>query len=156
MKKGIFALVISMASMTAAHADGFRCTTEDKDLNIAVYNNTDPEAGTRNAAIMILSDPTIQYGRKTIAKFTDIKSTLSNQGAAFLAKVDLRVSESNRSGERILGTTLGQLATIALGVHFDYNHPILAGDMTTGRLVLTKRNGQQKAVAVECERYLKN
>jgi hypothetical protein len=139
---------------TSAFADGFVCQTVDGDLNVKVYNHTQAEYGTRTAAVMVVSDPTISHGRKTIAVFRN--ATLESDTLTFTAKVDMRFTESARGGELIAGTKLGQLKTIALDVDFTYGEPLADGETVDADLILTKRNGDVASVPVICERYLKN
>jgi len=156
MKKSILFIsaVISMAS-SVAMADGFVCRTEG-GLTVRAYNNVAPSAGTRNAAVMILSDDSIQYGRKTIARFTDVNGTVSNSGASYEANVDLRFNDSGRKGELILGTKLGELDRISVDVAFSYGAPVSAQELLAGTITATKRNGEIIEQALECSRYLKN
>jgi hypothetical protein len=154
MKK-ILTMIAMMAS-TGAMADGFVCTTLDGDLTVKVYNHTDADVGTRNGAVMILSDSTIQYGRKTIAKFDSDNEVLDNDGARYVANVDLRYNDSERAGENIGGTKLGQLDAIILDVAFSYGSPAEKGEIMPGTLKLLKRNGSKIRIDVDCERYLKN
>lgn len=151
------ALLISIAllSGTIAQADGFKCITES-GLNIKVYNHTQPASGTRNAAIMVVSDANVGLGNKTIASFSDVKNTLSSKSATYTAKVDLRVLESNRKGELIGGTKLGYLAALVLDVHFSYAAPLAHSEKTTAQLMLVKRDGQKLIEEAVCTRYLKN
>jgi hypothetical protein len=155
MKSTAFALAVAAASFvsTSAFADGFVCTSGD--LKVKVYNQTNPNAGTRNAAVMILSDESVQQGNKTIAKFT-APQTLSNDAASYTAKVDLRYGNSNRAGEYIAGTRLGQIDTITLDVEFSYNTPVDSGDYAMGLLTVVKRNGDVTELDMDCERYLRN
>jgi len=66
MKTIAFAL-IALSASAAAHADGFVCQTVAGDLNIKAYNNTDATSGTRNAAVMVLSDPSVSGGHGSSA-----------------------------------------------------------------------------------------
>src|SRR5665647_198611 len=119
MKTLISLLALSLS--TVALADGFKCEQREHAVNLQVYNKTQATAGTRNVAVMILSDATVAHGRKTIASFTADKSTVrSTGGTSYVAKVDLRVSESNRSGENVLGTKLGQIKEIRVNVAHSY------------------------------------
>jgi len=156
MKKTILFLsaVASLASQ-AAMADGFICSTED-GLTIKMYNHVQPALGTRNGAVMILSDDSIQYGRKTIARFTDVKGTLSNSGASYEANVDLRFNDSGRKGELVLGTKLGELDRVYVDVAFNYAAPVSTQELVAGTITATKRNGEIIEQALECSRYLKN
>ncbi len=155
MKTALIALM-AMGFSGAALADGFVCDTLDGVYTVKVYNHTQPTAGTRNAAIMIVSDNTIQSGRKTIATFESENGLLSSQSLRYVADVDLRFSNSNRSGENILGTKLGMVDTLTLDVNFSYDEPVSAGEEIAGKVIVAKRNGQKIKSALSCVRYLKN
>lgn len=150
------ATTLAFAGATKANADGFVCRTPQKDLAIQVYNHVHPEDGTRNAAILIAADTTINPGHRTIAIFRDTDTTLSNQGAQYIAEVKLDVADTSRRGELIGGTKLGYLKYIILKVDFSYAHPMNDGDLTKGQLTLLKRNRDTLDLYMECERYLKN
>ncbi len=152
--KALVAMMVMLASV-GAQADGFQCETLERDLNVKVFHNVQPSEGTRNVAVMVISDPAVQHGRKTIARFQQVNGTVANTGAAYHAKVDLRFSDSNAAGELISGTKLGQLATISLRVAFSYAYPVRKGETIPGALVLTKRDGQKIRRDVACVRYLK-
>jgi len=153
MKAIIFATVLATAM--SAQADGFKCETES-GLNIQVYNFTSPDMGTRTGSMMVISDSQIQYGNKTIAKFTAKKGTLTSSNLRYTANVDLRVSESNRKGELIAGTKLGYVDQIHLDVAFSYGRPQRAGSVLPAVLTVVKRNGTYVQESAVCERYLKN
>jgi hypothetical protein len=150
----------AMAGSTQARADGFRCETTDGSLAVKVFNHTAPSAGTRSAAVLVLSDPAVSHGRKTIASFSDTKSTLSSRGASYVANVDLRTVEARRKGELISvggqATKLGQLDEVRVDVDFSYANPVDAEDEVTGEITLVKRNGEKLYGDLECSRYLKN
>lgn len=153
MKHAIMTLILMAA--TPAFADGFRCNTVFGDLNVKVYNHTQPEEGTRNVATMIISDPSVQYGRKTIAKFSDINNTLSSKSAVYEAKVDLRFVDSRRGGENIGGTKLAELKKIIVDVDFSYANPVEDEAELPGTLTLVKRDGEELSSDLDCVRYLK-
>lgn len=154
MKKLIVAL-LALSTAPAVFADGFVC--ESRELNVKVFNHTDPAAGTRNGAVLVVADPNVvTAGLKTIASFTDAKGTLTNHGATYWANVDLRVAESARGGENIGGTKLRELQTIKLDVDFSYGAPVRAGEWLKGSVTLVKRNGASRTIALDCQRYLKN
>lgn len=154
--KTFVAVLLAMGISNVAVADGFVCDAEDGNLRVKVLNHVKPEEGTRNAAVMILSDTAISVGRKTIARFTDVKETLANSGAHYVADVDLRFADSRRKGELIGGTKLGQLDSILLDVAFTYAAPMEAGETTPAVLTLIKRSGDQIMLQMECTRYLKH
>ena len=151
----LFVSAIASLASVSAKADGFVCKT-DEGLTIKMYNHVQPEQGTRNASVMILSDDTISAGRKTIARFTDVKGTVSNSGASYEANVDLRLNDSGRKGELVLGTKLGELDRVYVDVAFRYGHLAASGELMSGTITATKRNGEIIEQALECARYLKN
>lgn len=152
--KNAIALVAALIA-TPAFADGFVCESQSKGLKVKVYNQTQPELGTRNAAIMVLSDMNVQAGRKTIATFKSTDSVLENDGALYTANVDLRFSESSRKGELIAGTKLGELDQVKLDVAFSYAEPVQEGEELYGKVTLIKRDSTKSSFAVLCTRYLK-
>lgn len=153
--KTFFATMI-LALSTTAFADGFKCEQAEHYINVSVFNKTDASAGTRNVAFMVFSDSSVNYGNKTIASFTSSKRKLGQNGTSYLAVVDLRVSESNRAGENILGTKLGKIKEIYVDINHNYSQPIEAGEEADGTISVVKRNGDVTTFDVTCTRYLKN
>lgn len=154
MKKAILAIA-SLLISTSAFADGFICENAEGTLRLKVFHKTQPELGTRNSAILIVSNPAISAGRKTIATFEADDAVLGNEASTYTANVDLRFRNSNRRGELIGPTKLGELKHIVLDVDFSYARPVPAGTELSGEVVLLKRSGEQEAVDVVCARYLK-
>lgn len=153
MKQLIF--LASLVLGLSAHADGFKCETES-GLIVQVYNQTQAGMGTRSGAVMVISDSNIKYGNKTVASFTAEKKTLSSKSLTYVGNVDLRVKESNRKGELLLGTKLGYVDQIALTVDFSYARPTAHGHVMAAELAVAKRNGDLVTEGAVCERYLKN
>lgn len=154
----VLSVVTIAASLLAANAkaDGFNCQTTGGDLNVKIFNHTDAEAGTRVAAVMVLSDPAVQGGRKTIARFQDVNGVLDSRSSRYEGNVDLRFSDTKRAGENILGTKLGELDVVIADIDFSYAAPVAAGADLEGSLILVKRNGSRIHAALNCARYLKN
>lgn len=153
MKKVLLVAALVLAA-SAAKADGFICETHDGVLKIKAFDQVQPELGTRNPAVLILSDNTVQYGRKTIATFAS-EQTLDGSAANYVARVDLRYNNSNTKGEYLLGTRLGELKTVAVDVEFSFASPVAKGRLLSGLITATKRNGQVIEQDLECTRYLK-
>ena len=158
MKKLILALIATAGFQ--AHADGFICDTFSGDTTVTVYNHVSPYSGTRTPAKMIVSDPRVQDGRKTIAAFTEANGTLSSlhnevPGLAFVGKVDLRYRDMARKGEYILGTRLGHVDTLRLDIDFSYGDNLENGELSEATITVLKRNGDVIEVDAVCERYLK-
>ena len=167
MSKSLSLVALVLTFVTgSAFADGFKCTTTTVEsrlkgeLNIKAFNEVNPELGTRNASVMVLSDPSVQYGRKTIATFKNSRlastGTLVNEGAVFMANVDSRVSGVERGGELILGTKLSELKSVKLDIAFSYARPVAEGAIVGAKLTLTKENGKKIVRMMDCTRYLKN
>lgn len=154
MKKVLLTIAMVLAANTAK-ADGFVCETLDGALKVKLFNEVQPEEGTRNPAIMVLSDARVQHGKKTIATF-ESSQTLEGSALHYVAKVDLRYNNSNTKGEYLLGTRLGELKKIALEVDFTYSQPVRSGQEMAGLITATKRNGDVIEQEVVCARYLKN
>lgn len=154
MKK-LIVLMIALAG-AQAQADGFRCYSQDRTLNVQVFNHVDANKGTRTAATMVLSDPRVQTGNRTIAKFESATGLLSSTELIYTAKVDLRYVDSRRKGEYIAGTRLGEIDTLDLYLGFSYGTGLEDGDWVPANLIVTKRNGQEVLMTMGCERYIKN
>lgn len=148
--------VIALATFSAsAQADGFVCQTDDGSLNVKIYNHVSPVNGTRNGAVMIVSDSSVSGGRKTIARFTEVNGRLSNRASVYVADVDLRFNDSARKGELILGTKLGYIHTITADLDFSYSAPVEHGADISGKLMIEKRDGSKIRADLACTRYLK-
>lgn len=155
--KSVFLSFGLLLATTPAFADGFVCQSLDGAINAKVYNNTAPQAGTRTAAVLVLSDTAVNAGNKTIARFTDANGTLDNESATYVANVDHRFNDSGRTGELIEGTKIGNLKTIKLKIAFSYAIPLANGSHVYGLLSLVRRNGGPNVlVQMDCARYLKN
>lgn len=157
-----FATVMMIAGMitgAAAQADGFNCQGRSTGIKIKLYNNTQPEMGSRKVAVMVLSNPEIASPNKTISKFNGA-NTLSYKGyGKYEAKVDFRFKDTGHPGELIGGTKLGQLKTINLDLNFSYNTldvELAKVSSVTGVIKYVKRNGDINSESVTCARYLKN
>ncbi|MCB0408382.1 MAG: hypothetical protein KDD34_09270 [Bdellovibrionales bacterium] len=139
-----------------SHADGFKCLSTDGELQVQVYNHVMPEEGTRTVAVMVLSNPQVQEGRQTIAKFSAENATLSSGSMVYTAQVDLRFRESRTKGEYLAGTRLGYVDSLNLNVDFSYSHPVKEGTLLPAVLTVTKRSGEVIEMGMVCSRYLKN
>jgi hypothetical protein len=158
MKALVFKAILAVAAISSASvfADGFTCENLDENVRIKVYDKVDADQGTRNVAVMVISDPSISNGKKTTAKFDADNQPVNNQGALYTAKVDLRFNNDNLKGRNFAGTKLGNVDTITLDVDFSYAQPIEDGEQVDGQLIVAKRNGtDDNKLSVTCVRYLK-
>ncbi len=150
MKKLLIA--IALVASQQALADGFFCQTLDGDLKIKIFNQTSPEVGTRTAAVMVLSDSSVSFGNKTIAKLSAAANTLSNDGTVYRGVVDLR---RLAGGELIAGTKLQYVKHIEVDVEFSYANPVAHGTVLRGMMTIQKRDGSEFSERLVCKRYLK-
>lgn len=155
MKALLLALALVSASVTA-RADGFDCQMSDEKLQLHIYNQTQPALGTRNPAVLVLSDATVAHGRKTIAVLRAEDGLLWKEDGKYVGKVDLRFKESDRKGENVAGTKLGYLKRIEIALDFSYADGLAEGAEVDGLVTFVKRNGETVTRDLFCVRYLKN
>lgn len=160
MKAIVIAIVAMMTAQ--AHADGFTCLAESGELKIKVYNYVNAQDGTRVPARMVLSNPNLNAGERTLAVFNSDSGTLevsqetSPLDTTYVGKVDLRFAELSAKEATVLGTRLADLATVSLAVDFKYGDNLAKGDQVEALITLAKRNGGVIREQAVCERYLKS
>jgi hypothetical protein len=154
---GFFTLAaINLVASTSVLADGFVCESIPGDIRVRVYNSTQPSVGTRTFHTMVISDPRVNYGRKTIARFDRASSAVKAYSSTYHAEVATRLESNSGAGELIGPTKLGQLKAILLNIDFKYSAPIANGAKTTGKLTLIKNDNDLIQLDMDCIRYLKN
>jgi hypothetical protein len=152
--KNLFIAMIALASPPAL-ADGFVCANQQEQLSVRVFNHNHPSMGTRNTAVMILSDLSVSEGNRLIARFTKANGLFSAAGSVFTSKVDHRYNDSGRKGERLAGTRIGNVARVSLDVDFSYARPLSDGAVVRGGFTIVRRNGPKIQIPMSCRRYLK-
>ena len=137
--KIVFFVVAAMSA--TAFADSYVCQNLDKDFRAKA-----------NDSILVLSRPSVNHGRKTIATFRAEDDVLAvtgrvdrGSGKKYEGEVDLRRIGSRRQGELILGTKLGEVDTVKLTVQEASN------DEVRGSVLLKKRNGETTYAKLDCE-----
>ncbi|MEO5666846.1 MAG: hypothetical protein ABIR96_02180, partial [Bdellovibrionota bacterium] len=133
--------------------DGFVCDSTHESLRVQVYNRTQPGDGTRNVAVMVLSDPSLPRGERTLKRFEADNDTLANQGATYTAIVQRQLQVM--SDRQALGVQLGQIQELALSIDFSYRSPVTQNDVVSGVLQITQVNGDQLWVDMDCHHYRK-
>jgi len=133
MKK-IIVSVAMIASLAVSVAQAQEWVCEFDSTKIRLIDET-----RREGALMILSDTRVGYGNRTIAKFSEANGTLDLQSEDhYLARVDLRFSDSGRGGEYLFGTRLNQIETIRMMV----NPELQDGEGGhSATVIVHKRNG---------------
>ncbi len=81
---------------------------------------------------------------------------MGKNGASYFAFVDLRVGESSRAGENVLGSKLGNIKEIYVDINFDYSVQLLDGQITDGYMPVIKGNSRNTIHDITCIRYLNN
>lgn len=152
--KNIF-VVLAALSSSVAFADGFVCVNESDRIGVKIYNHTHAEDGTRNGAVMIVSNQVSPRGFRTAAKFRDATAKLSNESSVYTAKVDLRYNDTNKDG-KIAYVNISDISSITLDVDFSYANPVREGAHVNGNLYLNTRDGETVSYLLDCARYLKN
>lgn len=161
MSKALFLSLLTAIGAQVAQADGFVCDATHESLRIQVYNRTLPGEGTRNVAVMVVSDPLKAPGERTHFRFQADNESLARDGARFVASVmtpDMISPAGNNpffDSPRIQGIQFGQVQELALEIDFSYQNPVADGVVVNGVLELYQVNGDQLWVDMDCRRYLK-
>lgn len=137
---------------TPAFADGFVCEAPAENINIRVFNRTDPGQGTRNVAVMVVSDPSLPFGKRTVARFEADEGRVSNVGTVYTAVMNPQPMVISKT---IAGMRLAQIQEVLLRVDFKYRRPVEHGTIVGAVLELYNINGDQLWVDMDCARYLK-
>jgi hypothetical protein len=151
--KHTLALLVLGSFAQGARADGFVCDATHESLRIQVYNRTQPREGTRNVAVMVLSDPSKARGHRTLLRFEADNDGLTNDGARYTATLLPRISPF--LNQQVQGIQLANLHEVSLKIDFSYHYPIGNEELVAGVLELTQVNGDQLWVDLDCTRYLK-
>lgn len=130
MKK-VFLLALFSATSVVAGADTYVCTNDDGDFRVRI----------REEETMVLSNPTIRGNRKTIAVFSEDQENLTIDGNSYVGDVDLRKIGTDRAGERLLGTRLGEVDTVEVRLY---------PTIEKARVWLDKRDGNSVSELLNC------
>lgn len=150
--KSLIAMMMLVGS--AAYADGFVCYTKSNDLKIKMLNHTQPEDGTRTGSVMIVSDQTIQDGKKTTVAFRSEDETLTTSGTRWIGT--LPEDSELKGGRNIAGTKLAYVDSFIVTVAHFYDAPVANGTKLYGGLTVVKKDGEKLREELNCYRYLKN
>ncbi len=149
-----FLIATMMFMGTTASADGFVCYTKDNGLKIKMLNHVQPADGTRTGAVMIVSDQSIQEGKKTTVTFKSEDETLLTSGTRWIGT--LPEDGVVKGGRNIAGTKLAYLNSFIVDVSHFYDLPVASGAKLYGGLTVVKIDGEKLREELNCYRYLKN
>lgn len=153
-------LAVSIFASSTAFADGFVCESQEESLKVQVYNHTEPTQGTRNPAVMVISDPSRAAGKRTLAVFRSDEGELFADGSRFYAfSADSRLdqlSQWDAISHAIAGLEELEIMEVSLTTDFSYNRPVPNGAPVDGVLELVLKSGDLLWLEMDCKRYLKN
>ena len=141
--KNILTTILAVAAISGtAFADGFRCESPE-GVRAKVYNHTRPERGTKNLAVVVISD---SYGTRYVARNSEMTREFERSrvhhfgrledrqdGVKDFVILDIRHTRDSRS--------LGDLAD---------------GENLDGRLTIFDEQTGTETYQLSCERYLKS
>ena len=131
------ALALGFAG-TSAFADGFRCEGDSSTLRVKLYNQVQPEKGTRNPATMVISDA--HQGTLLVASGDEIRKHNRQNTVQYVVE-----------GNKKLGAE-----TAILQVAFKQGRETIAeGDEVDGQLILVSEEGDREVFELSCARYKK-
>ena len=133
-----FIITLALVASSVSMATTYTCDSSEGDLRAKLSFSDDAETGA-----LILSNPKIGDGNKTIVAFEEAALNLDGQVQA-TGKVDFRESDRRR-GELIGGTKLGVLKSISLTVYENEEGKL------EGELKLSKRKGRPIYLDLSCQ-----
>jgi hypothetical protein len=162
MKNTTYLLALTLVTIapTLALADGFDCTGRNSGIEVKIYNNTDPSMGTRTPAVLIVSDPSRDYGDRTIATFKNDQITAEGHGTYF-ATTDTVDHRPTADAQVLQNSRLGHLENVLLKMNFSYAEEFLT-DLTkkpesfSGSVYYQETSGATRNESVRCTHYLKD
>ena len=160
MKISIVTILVTLAFASVSRADGFTCRSTDGNLSVKVFDYVHSRYGTRNPAVMVVSNPKLPRGYRTLAVFSSADGTLqaiSHRGEyrTYVGRVDFN-SNSIHKHVFVLSDPMTNLAAVQLHIYFNYNKSRIAnGGEVMGVVELVSRNGRHIYSETSCKRYLK-
>jgi len=149
MKISAFLFLTFLSSQVWA-LSGFNCVSVDRDLVVQIVFGQGQSALRWNSAAMVVSNPHVKKGRQFVARFRSSQGMLEREGSTFIGHVLPQHPDSSRVGERIAGTTLGQLRTISVDIDFTPARAALPTTPLSAQVTYMKRNGQKLAQDFDC------
>lgn len=138
-------------------ADGFICESPQGYLRIKIFHHTSFQTGgTRKVAVMVLSNPRVPMGKRTIGVFNESKGNLLRDSSAYIANFDFRFKGLySKPQEFIKDISKRDIQTLEITPNFNINEPIAPAAKLKARFKMNLRSGQAYQGWIECIRYLK-
>ena len=134
--KSILSVVLLLVS-SVAMADGFRC--QGSDFRVKLFNEVQPDKGTRNPAVLTVYEKGI--GTLVTLRAGEIEKTLDTKSVSYSGKTNSRVD--------------GRYVSVRLEVEKKAQSEGVFAALHLARLTLNAA-GESREVFLSCERYLKH
>ncbi|MBP7843478.1 MAG: hypothetical protein KA116_01565 [Proteobacteria bacterium] len=159
LKIRILIVLMLFISLTANFlwADGFICESPQGYLRIKIFHHTSFQTGgTRKVAVMVLSNPRVPMGKRTIGVFNENKGTLIRDSSSYFANFDFRFKGLySKPQEFIKDISKKDIQSLEITPNFNINEPIAPSAKLKARFKLSLRSGQDYQGWIDCIRYLK-
>ncbi|CAN5397222.1 hypothetical protein BH10BDE1_BH10BDE1_19660 [soil metagenome] len=164
MHKSVFAVLVAslvlLCGLSGAEAHSLptprqekvSCEGVDGEVRFELVIEIPNESDSPKALSMRVSDPNVSNDRSEIANFEFAEGLLNNTGGVLVGYVDLSNPKTGRKGERIGGTTLGQLRSVMVTLDMDFNTALVAGKVYSAQAVYLKRIGEELVQDLDCVR----
>ena len=164
MQKSVFSVLLASLvllcglSRTEAHSlptprqEKVSCEGVDGEVRFEMVIEIPNESDSPQALSMRVSDPNVSKERSEIASFEYADGLLNNTGGVLVGYVDLSNPKTGRKGERIGGTTLGQLRSVMVTLDIDFNSAFVAGKVSSAQAVYLKKIGEELVQDLDCVR----
>ena len=131
-------LIITMLTLVSsvAMADGFRC--QSADFRVKLYNQTRPEDGTRNPAVLVVSERDL--GTIALLNGEEIVKTNGSDFVTYEGQVN--------------GKQDGRFVSVKLAVAKQAEEEGVFAGFHVAKLTVNA-NGETRTAILACERYLK-
>lgn len=128
------------------------CTGVDGEIRFDVLVEIPNMVESPIAMSMRASDPNVSEVRSEIAVFDSDDGLLNNDNGVIVGYVDSKNPKTARKGERIGGTTLGQLRSVMLSLEIDFDVAASPLKKYSAQALYLKKSGEQLVQDLDCTR----
>ncbi len=147
---GLFAAVL--VGSQAAKADGFVCADESNTYGLKIYDNVTASFGTRNPAVMVISNGSQESGAKTLATFTPAQGGLQLSGGVYVVNLNFPPAYTQTFG----GVKMSDIKELNVLINHNFNQVLAPGQKVPGSVSIVEKSGKFAVLKLVCKRYLKN
>lgn len=153
---GVSSEVALARDLSVPRHDYIACEGVDGEVRFEIFFETVNTTLGPQALAMRVSDPYVSEARTEIARFDFADGLLNNTGGVIVGYVDLANPKTGRAGERIGGTTLGQLRSIMVSLDGEALatavFTMVSGKRYSAQAVYLKKIGQELVQDLDCMR----